>query len=129
MFVNGQPVDVTVGENTICIRPKMDLGTKNRAMDALAAIGRENGETEMAVHLGAYQVALMKENIVSWRGPAFTGVPCNAANIAKLDPDEPLVELVLDEIVARNPLMKKGEQGAEKKDATNAGEPPLPVSG
>jgi hypothetical protein len=128
MFVNGQPVEVTVGENTISVRPKMDLGTKNRCMDALAAIGRENGETEMAVHLGAYQVALMVENIVSWRGPAFVGVPCTPANIAKLDPDEPLVELVLEEIVARNPLQKKGEQDAEKKDGTNAGEPSLPAS-
>lgn len=129
MFVNGQPVEVTVGENTILIRPKMDLGTKNRAMDALAQIGREKGETELAVHLGAYQVALMVENIVAWHGPAFAGVACNAANIARLDPDEPLVELVLNEIVARNPLMKKGEQDAEKKDGTNGGEPLLPVSG
>jgi hypothetical protein len=128
MFVNGQPVEVTVGENTISVRPKMDLGTKNRCMDALAAIGRENGETEMAVHLGAYQVALMVENIISWRGPAFVGVSCTPANIAKLDPDEPLVELVLEEIVARNPLQKKGEHDAEKKDTTNAGEPSLPAS-
>jgi hypothetical protein len=127
MFVNGAAVEVTVGENTICIRPKMDFGTKNCCMDALAAIGRENGETEMAVHLGAYQVALMAENILAWRGPAFVGVPCTAANIAKLDPDEPLVELVLEEIVARNPL-NKGTP-AEKKDAMSGGEPLLPVSG
>lgn len=128
MFVNDAPVDVTVGENTISIRPKMDLGTKNRCMDALTAIGRENGETEMAVHLGAYQVALMQENIVAWRGPAFVGMACTPAHIAKLDPDEPLVDQVLEEIVARNPLMKRGEQAAEKKDATNAGAPPSPVS-
>lgn len=129
MFVNGKPVDVTVGENTISIRPKMDLGAKNRCMDALAAIGREKGETEMAVHLGAYQVALMVENIVAWSGPAFVGMPCNAANIIKLDPDEPLVETTLEEIVTRNPLMKKGEQDAEKKDVTSAGELLLPESG
>lgn len=124
MFVNGQPVDVTVGENTIVIKPKMDLGTKNRCMDALTAIGRENGETEMAVHLGAYQVALMSENITAWRGPAFVGIPCTPANIAKLDPDEPLVEATLEAIVARNPLQK--ESAIEKKGDTNDGEPPLP---
>lgn len=128
MFVHGAPVDVTVGENTISIRPKMDLGTKNRCMDALTAIGRENGETEMAVHVGAYQVALMQENIVAWRGPAFVGVACNAGNIAKLDPDEPLVELVLEAIVARNPLQKQEEYAVEKKDDTNAGEPRLPAT-
>ena len=79
-------MDVTVGENTISIRPKMDLGTKNRCMDALTAIGRENGETEMAVHLGAYQVALMQENIVAWRGPAFVGMACTPAQYRQTGP-------------------------------------------
>ena len=126
MFVNGQPASVTMGENTIYIHPKMDLGTRNRCMDALTAIGRENGETDMALHIGAYQLALMVENIVSWSGPAFVGIPCTPANIAKLDPDEPLVERTLEEIVARNPLRK--ESATEKKDDMSAGEPPLLAS-
>jgi len=123
MFVNGQPVAVTLGENTIMIRPKMDFGVKNRCMDALAAIGQENGTADVALHIGAYQVALMVENIVGWQGPDFVGVACNAANIAKLDPDEPLVELVLQEIAARNPLGGAGAAAGEKKDATSGGAP------
>jgi hypothetical protein len=124
MFVDAKPVDVTVGKNTISIRPKMDLGTRNRCMDALTSISKENGEVDMELHIGAYQLALMEENVLSWRGPAFAGMPCTPANIAKLDPDDPLVERVLEEITARNPLQK--ESATEKKDATNAGVPPLP---
>ena len=124
MFVDAKPIDVTVGDNTISIRPKMDLGTRNRCMDALTSIGKENGEVDMELHIGAYQVALMRENVLSWRGPAFVGILCTPANIAKLDPDEPLVEQVLEEITARNPLQK--ESATEKKDVTNAGELPLP---
>lgn len=121
MFVNGQPVPVTGGAETILIRPKMDFATKNRCMDALAAIGRADGEPDVAVRLGAYQTALLVENIIAWHGPAFDGVPCNAANIARLDPDEPLVEAVLVEIVRRNPL--RTEAAGLKKDVTSAGAP------
>lgn len=119
MFVNGQPVPVTVGENTIMIRTKMDFATKNRCMDALTAIGRDDGETDVAVHLGAYQTALLAENILAWNGPAFVGVPCTSTNIGRLDPDEPLVAHVLVEIVRRNPL--QAEAVVEKKDVMSGG--------
>ena len=120
MFVNQTPVEITLDGNTICIRPKMDFSTKNAAMDALAAISQDGGgKAAVAMHLGAYQSALMVHNIVSWRGPAFVGFACTPENIAKLDPDEPLVVQVLEEIGRRNPL--GGESAAEKKDVTNAG--------
>jgi len=125
MFVDGAPVAVSDGANTILIKPKMDFGTKQRCMDALAAVGREQGEMDMELRLGAYQLALMVENVVGWQGPAFTGVACNAANIGRLDPDEPLVDQVLAEIVKRNPLVK--ETSAAKKDGMSGGEPLSPA--
>ena len=127
MFVNQKPVPVTEGSNTISIRPKMDFVTKNACMDALTAIGPDGqGKANIAMHLGAYQMALLQHNIVSWSGPDFVGIACTAENIGRLDPDEPLVDKVLEEITKRNPLAK--ETPTEKKDAMNAGDLPLPAS-
>lgn len=120
MFVNGAPVPITEGENTIFIRPKMDFGTRNACMDALMVIRQaDGGRADMAAHVGAYQLALLQHNITGWSGPDFQGVPCSPDMIARLDPDEPLVERVLEEIGQRNPLRE--EPPAEKKDVTSAG--------
>ena len=122
MFVNGQSVPMTDGANTIQIRPKMDFGTRGMCLDALAAVSQESrGKTTTNLHFGAYQVALLQHNIVAWSGPAFAGMACTPENVSRLDPDEPLVVRVLEEIARRNPL--GGGEDAEKKDTTNGGEP------
>jgi len=122
MFVDRKPVVIGEGPDTISIRPKMDFSTKNACMDALAAISQgDDGKANVAMHLGAYQLALLRHNIVAWSGPSFVGVACTPENIDKLDPDEPLVEQVLEEIGRRNPLSK--ETATEKKDGTNGGGP------
>jgi len=127
MFVNQKPVPITVGPNTITVKPKMDLITRSACLDALAAISEgSKGKSNIAMHLGAYQTALMQQNIVGWSGPAFVGIECTLEHIGKLDPDEPLVVAVLEEIGRRNPL--GGETTAEKKELTNAGEPVLTES-
>ena len=111
MFVkSGERVPVTLGENTIYILPKMDLGTRNRLMDELAHIEQAAGSNtapSMAFALGRYMTALAVANIVAWEGPAFEGMPCTEANIRLLDPEEPLVDMALDEIGTRNPLASK----------------------
>lgn len=119
MFVTSERVPVTVDDNTVYIRGKMDLGTRNRCLDALAVISPSGGSMES--HLGEYATALMVNNILGWEGPAFAGVECTPANIARLDPDEPIVEAVLAEIGRRNPL--GGQSATEKKGDTNAGGP------
>lgn len=102
MFVNDERVAVTLdGTNIIYIRPKMDLGTRNRVLGAMAQLDEQR---QIHADIGAYLIALAEANIVGWEGPAFDGVPCVAANIRRLDPDNPLVEAVLDEIARRNPL-------------------------
>ena len=91
-------------------------------MDALQDLAiADGGAPEASLHYGAYQMALLKHNITGWAGPAFQGVPCTAAMIERLDPDEPLVQRTLEEIGRLNPLRK--ETPAEKKDDTSAGDP------
>lgn len=113
MFVSNEPVPVSVdgGVNTIYIRPKMDFATKQRVLGSLAQIGRITERTraedvQINTNLGQYNLALMVQNIVKWEGPAFAGVPCTAAAIARLDPDELLVDAVLAEINRRNTAAK-----------------------
>ena len=100
MFVSKEAVEVTEGENVILIRPKMDYGTRSRVMGAAVQI--EAGASTGEVNVGAYQLALLTHNVLGWRGPAFEGVKCTPENVARLDPDEPLVARALEEIAARN---------------------------
>jgi hypothetical protein len=120
MFVSQEAVAVFVPDdpdNRIYIKAKMDYGTKNAVMDEIAKITITSGTPDVRAALGAYNTALMTKNIVRWEGPAFGGVPCTPETIMQLDPDEPLVERVMDEINRRNPA---GEASPNPKfPATN----------
>ena len=110
MFVKGDKVAVSDERgNIIFIRPKMPLGIKNRVRDEMTQIGanvgangQATGSVSVSLNIGAYQIALLKANILGWEGPDFEGMTCNNVNILLLDPDEPLVEKVLREISDRN---------------------------
>jgi len=103
MFVNpNAKVPVTLGENTIYIRAKMDGRTKAAVQDEMRARGFRSDDNVEISGIGSYRLALLVHNVVAWEGPAFAGVPCKRANIELLDPDEPLVELVAEEIGKRN---------------------------
>jgi len=109
MFVAHEPVPIFLpGDpaNRIYIKPRMDYGTKSAVMDTLAKMNVANGVPETQLMFGAYSVALLVRNIVRWEGPQFEGVPCTPAIIVTLDPSEPLVELVVEEITRRNPLQR-----------------------
>lgn len=93
--------------NTVWIKAKMDVATKHKVEDAVAAIGDDMGTEAVQIHIGSYNTALLIHNIVAWEGPDFMDerekpVPCTPANIRRLDPDEPLVDMVLREINRRN---------------------------
>jgi hypothetical protein len=109
MFVTRDRVPITLGENTIYILPKMDLGTKNRLMDELTRIeGAKAGSgADVSFLMGRYMMALAEANIIGWEGPDFEGTPCTPANIQRLDPDEPLVDEVIEEIGRRNPMVRR----------------------
>lgn len=108
MFIDpGDRVAVTdEADNTVWIKAKMDLATRNRVEDAIAAVDAGDSDA-VQLHLGSYNTALLVHNIVAWEGPSFVDgkgkpVACTAANIRRLDPDEPLVDMVLREISRRN---------------------------
>lgn len=103
MFVNPQArVPVTLGENTIYVKAKMDLGTKSAIQDEIRAKGADINEQEVR-GIGSYRLLLMVHNIVAWEGPDFIdergkAIPCTRENIKRLDPTEPLCDLVAERI-------------------------------
>jgi hypothetical protein len=126
MFVSGRVAitangitdekDLTPEADVIFIRVRMDYGTRNKVVGDAAKLiqkqgqsrrerrkGKAKGEKEQVeFNVGAYQTALLVHNILGWHGPSFAGVACTAENITMLDPDQPLVKLVVDAISDRN---------------------------
>lgn len=129
MFVSGRVAitatgvidekDITADMDVVFIRPKMDYGTRQRVLGsaakliqgkagnrkqrrAAAAAKKRSDANDVQFDIGAYQIALLAHNILAWQGPAFAGHACVAASIETLNPDEPLVQRVLQEISDRN---------------------------
>lgn len=90
---------VTPDLDVIYIRKKMDFGTVQKVISAMAKITGGDGAS---FDIGAYQLALAEQNILDWSGPAFAGVPCLPKNILRLDPTEPILIATLNAIGARN---------------------------
>ena len=129
MFIDpNQRVPVTLGQNTVWIKAKMDLGTRAAVQDEIRASGIKV-EQDIEMHgIGSYRMALMRHNIVAWEGPDFLDgngnpVPCSRQNISRLDPNEPLVEAVADEIGRRNqPAEQPDPNAAAPTGSTTDGE-------
>lgn len=108
MFIDPKAkIPVTLDGNTIYIRAKMSIAIKALVEDEIAAKGMGNREALEMRGMGSYALALLKHNIVAWEGPKFMQesgrpLPCIPANIELLDPDDPLVQLVREEIGERN---------------------------
>lgn len=109
MFVDMKSrVPVTLDGNTIYIRAKMSAGIKAQVENEIGAVrGADSADVTMT-GLGSYRLALLRHNIVAWEGPAFEdesgkSFPCNRTYIDMLDLDDPLIELVGEEIGKRNP--------------------------
>ena len=134
MFVsNTDRVAVTLdGVNIIYVRPKMSYGVLQQVMSAAAPVkvtpDAKDG-LDAGLDYGAYNMALMKFNIVGWEGPAFQDeagriVPCTPANILRLDPDEPLVSHVFKEIERLNGKQASPDPNSVTPTGSiNAGEP------
>lgn len=91
-------------ENAIYIRPRMNIGQRNRVQGASLVLGAD-GKADLNV--GAGQDALMAVNFVAWEGPKFAlpngkPAPCTPQYQQQLDPADPLVQLALKEINDRN---------------------------
>lgn len=132
IFVSKEPVPVTVdGVNTIYIRPKMGYGIEQKVIGeatkftqaAKSRNGAKPASPTVEVNIGAYNLALLTNNIMKWEGPEFGPTPCTPENIALLDDSDPLVEMVLKEISDRNKSAKEEEPEHEEEGA------PGPIEG
>lgn len=102
--------------NVIWIRARMDVETSGKVTSDLFTMDKESG---LEARVGANQTALLVHNIVKWEGPGFVEqdaegnplrdgagnpipIPCTPENIRTLDPNEPHIAAVLDEIATRN---------------------------
>lgn len=120
--------DITPQTDVIFIRPRMDYGTRQRVLGAGTKLAlqqaRRKGKAkapDVDLDVGAYQIALLRYNILAWQGPSFVGVACTPAHIEQLNPDEQLVQRVLAEIAERNApagtrVESEGEDAAEDDD-------------
>lgn len=119
--------------NVMYIKEKMDVKTKGRVTDSLAAISDLDlggkgggGKAEISLNLGSQNCVLLVNNIVAWEGPDFLDdggvkIPCTRENIERLDPDDPLVELVLGEINQRNLRPESPDPNSPTGDGSMSG--------
>jgi hypothetical protein len=118
--------------NIIWIRARMDVATSGKVANELVKVGGDNAPE---YHLGAQQVALLIHNIMQWEGPDFDGVPCTPERIRTLDPNEPHIVKVLEEIAERNkPRASPNAKSAGANTSTTNGapgsiaRPPIPTN-
>lgn len=97
---DAESVMAEAAPNVIWIKSRMDMATQAKVQSELMQIAAD-GKT-LEAHLGQNQLALLIHNIVKWDGPDLGMIPCTAENIRRLDPNEPHLALVLEEIAKRN---------------------------
>lgn len=103
--------------HTLYVRQKMDIKTDTAVTVEFRRLSGRDTLTNKA-----YELALLKHNIVDWDGPDFKDVPCTPSNIERLDPDNELVKLALRKIDELNrPALadKKGDDDDQKKDGSD----------
>lgn len=107
--------DITSELDVMFIRPVMDFGTRQKVIGSAAKVTpkkadkrksraerKKEAATDMAIDVGAYQFALLFHNLIGWQGPSFVNVPLTQGNVERLNPTDPLVAKVLEEIGERN---------------------------
>lgn len=120
-FVSSEPVriyrdDAQPDGDWIAIKPKLGFGDRNILTDVLVEIGAVKGasQTEITARAGAFQTELLRLSIVDWHLVDGDGQPVPFAwdKIRELDPDDPLVERVADEVLLRNPFGRTRTPGS-----------------
>lgn len=115
LFVTDQPVAVwefdpaeVISEtppSVVYIRARMDYATDAKVKSELFTLGKDSATVE--ARLGENTLALLKHNIVRWEGPLFVDdagrpISCTPENIGKIDPQDPFIARVAEEIARRN---------------------------
>lgn len=126
--------------SVVYIVGRMGAVKRSAVMDELTKIAVAQGEeatsggaARVSMNMGAYQMALLYHNLLSWDGPEFQDearnpVPFTRANIDQLDLDSPLIKAAIAEIGRRNPLggtASPDPKLAVTTGSTSAGAPSL----
>jgi hypothetical protein len=96
-ITNGRPVAVSDDDgNTVWVLPKMGIGVEAAVSADFIKLGGKA--------INAYQLCLLRHNVLRWAGPGFTSedgvvLPCVPSNIDKLQsPLPPIMAAVLEKI-------------------------------
>jgi hypothetical protein len=111
-FVAHEPVRIELDGEWIAVKPKLSVGDKNALYTAMVSVG--DSATTSKIEVGAYLAALLETAIVDWHLLDSGGkeIPFDKARIQDFDPDDPLIELVQDEVAKRNPFGQKKTPGS-----------------
>jgi len=122
MFINPQALASVSDDrgNTVWFKTKMTFRDNAAVEEALLKMKFKQGNIgkagngqgddatiDMNVAFSNQKLALLQANIKRWEGPDFVDengrpIPCTPQNIALLDPDNPLVDKVVEELNLRN---------------------------
>jgi hypothetical protein len=112
--------DVT--PRVITIRAKMNYAQDAAVKGAIVQIGPDGKQVEF--NAGNSMLALLVQNIVRWRGGDLEGVPCTREHIEQLDPNDPFIDRVANEIGVRN----RRREGFDPNGRTTNGAAPSMAS-
>lgn len=110
--------------NVVYIRPRMNIGTKNKVQGAMFKLDAQGKTLELDI--GANLTALLQYNIIDWDGPDFRDkrgrkIPCTPENIALLV-DDPFFARVAEAIGERNkPLESPDPKSSDSSGSISDG--------
>lgn len=124
-FVNDPPIPIyefdpqeVVSDqppNVIWIKPRMNVETKGKVTSEMFTMSKD---AALEARLGSNDTALLLHNIVKWEGPDLGQIPCTPENIRNMDPTEPHIAKVLEELAVRN-KKKKADDPNESTASSN----------
>lgn len=100
--------------NVIYIRARMDVETNGRVASEMVSYAKDGTAT---ISPGLNDMALLIHNILRWEGPDLGQIACIPLNIRRLDPKDPHIAMVLEEIAKRN----KARVAPNPKSSTTIG--------
>ncbi len=107
-FVSKEPVKIYLDDNSdewIAVKPKLSLGERNLLTGSMMAVDQKT--REMGMKMDRYLQMILDMSIVDWRLLDGDGepIPFSKSLIVDLDPDDPLVDKVLEKIGELNPTL------------------------
>jgi len=117
-LISTKPVRIQTDEGAdewIEIKPKLSAADRAMIEDVFIRAAVNEGRTDIDVRLGARKVAILKAAIVNWHqrdgDNPDVWVPFDKELVGeRLDPDDPLAEKVLEEVLKRNPSLALTER-------------------